>query len=93
MQQADLRNFQNFIQRLDDAIAEQRNATTQAGAMLQLGRKDLYEAQRKMKSFDTLALRHAKSESKRLDLNEQREQDEHSGRISAIKANTAQNEN
>ena len=46
-----------------------------------------------MKSFDTLAERHMLSEMKLAAKAEQRQQDEHSGRISTIKASTAQNEN
>ena len=92
MNQSDLRNFQGFMFRLDEAIALQRNVNEQACGMLQVGRSELQEAQRKMKSFDTLAQRHLDNEKKLAAKSEQRQQDEHTGRISAIKAATAQNE-
>jgi len=93
MSQSELRNFQGFILRLDEAIAQQRNANEQARNVLQIGRNELQEAQRKMKSFDTLAQRHIENEKKLADKIEQRQQDEHTGRASAIKAAAAQNEN
>ena len=91
--QSELRNFQNFILRLDEAILQQRVKNEQALNLLQLGRSELQEAQRKMKSFDTLAERHIQSELKLAAKSEQRQQDEHTGRISSIKASAAQNEN
>lgn len=93
MNQSDLRNFQDFILRLDEAIAQQRNANEQARGLLQVGRNELQEAQRKMKSFDTLAQRHLASEKKLAAKSEQRQQDEHAGRSAAIKAAAAQIEN
>ena len=91
--QSELRNFQNFILRLDEAILQQRVKNEQALNLLQLGRSELQEAQRKMKSFDTLAERHIQSELKLAAKSEQRLQDEHTGRISSINASAAQNEN
>lgn len=93
MSQSDLRNFQNFIQRLDEAIAQQRNANEQALNSVQKGRNDLEDTQRKMKSFGTLEQRHLESEKKLAAKSEQRQQDEHTGRFAAIKAAAAQNEN
>ena len=93
MEQSELHNFQNFIQRLDEAIAQQRTIKEQAETSLQIGRVELNEAQRKMKSFDTLAQRHLENERKIEAKIEQRQQDEHTGRIAAIKAAEAQNEN
>lgn len=93
MSQSDMRNFQNFIQRLDEAIAQQRNANEQALNSVQTGRNDLQDTQRKMKSFDTLKQRHLESEKQLTAKSEQRQQDEHTGRFAAIKAAAAQNEN
>lgn len=92
MSQFELRNFQGFILRLDEAIALQRNTNEQALCQLQAGRGELQEAQRKMKSFDTLAQRHIENEKKLAAKIEQRQQDEYTGRTSAIKAAAAQNE-
>jgi len=93
MTQAELGNFRNFILRLDEAIAQQSNKNEQALGMLQVGRNELLEAQRKMKSFDTLVKRHVENEMKLAAKIEQRQQDEHTGRISAIRVAAAQNEN
>ena len=93
MSQADLRNFQNFILRLDEAIAQQRNANTQALNSVQVGRGNLQDAQRKMKSFETLEQRHLENEKKLAAKSEQRQQDEHAGRSVALKAATLQHEN
>jgi len=90
MIQSELRNFQDFILRLDEAIALQRNTNEQACNLLQVGRSELQEAQRKMKSFDTLAQRHIENEKKLAAKSEQRQQDEHTGRFTAI---AAQNKN
>ena len=93
MNQSDLRNFQDFIRRLDEAVTQQRNANELALGAVQVGRNELQEAQRKMKSFDTLAQRHVENEKKLAEKIEQRQQDEHTGRFAAIKAANAQNEN
>ena len=87
MELLDLRNFQDFIYRLDDAIAQQRAVVAQAQISLQNGRSELSETQRRMKSFDTLAHRHTEAEKKLEAKNEQRIQDEHSGRRVASKNN------
>jgi flagellar protein FliJ len=81
----DLRNFQDFIYRLDDAIAQQNIALSHAQNLLIKGRSELADAQRRMKSFDTLAHRHVEAE-KKLDAKvEQKMQDEHSGRSMAYR--------
>ena len=90
--QTSLRNFQDFILRLDEAVAQQRNALEHILRLIQAGRNELANTQRNMKSFDTLAQRHLESEKKLQDKLEQRQQDEHTGRNSALKARAAQNE-
>ena len=92
MSQSDLCNFQNFIQRLDEAIAQQSNTNEQARNLVQAGRTELQDTQRNMKSFDTLAQRHMESEKKLEAKSEQRQQDEHTGRNATIKAAAVQNE-
>ena len=92
MNQSDLRNFRDFISRLDEAITQQRTAIEQANRSVQTGRNELENTQRKMKSFDTLAQRHIASEKKLEAKSEQRLQDEHAGRAATIKAAAAQDE-
>ena len=85
MELEELRNFQDFIYRLDDAISQQSAVVSQAHISLQKGRSDLSETQRRMKSFDTLAQRHTEAEKKLGEKIEQRIQDEHNGRRAAYK--------
>ena len=92
MNQSDLRNFQGFILRLDEAIAQQCSINEQMLNSVQAGRNELQDTQRKMKSFDTLAQRHMENEKKLAVKSEQRLQDEHTGRNATIKAIDAQNE-
>lgn len=84
--QTSLRNFQDFIRRLDEAVAQQRNAIEQMHHLMQAGRNELANTQRNMKSFDTLAQRHLESEKKLEVKLEQRQQDEHTGRHAALRA-------
>jgi flagellar protein FliJ len=81
----DLRNYQDFIYRLDDAIKQQNAAVAQAKNSVQNGRSELSETQHRMKSFDTLAQRHNESERKLEAKIEQKMQDEHNGRRAACK--------
>lgn len=79
----DLRNYQDFIYRLDDAIKQQTAVVAQAQVSVQSGRGELTETQRRMKSFDTLAQRHIEAEKKQEAKMEQKVQDEHNGRRAA----------
>lgn len=80
---ADMRNFQQFIDRLDQAIRQQQQEIDKAHSSVQKGRHELLDSTRKMKSFDTLAQRHIESERKVEARSEQRLQDEQSGRFAA----------
>ena len=90
--QINLRNFQNFIRRLDEAVTQQHNVLEQIRRAIQAGRSELENTQRKMRSFDTLAQRHIEKERKLEGQLEQRQQDEHTGRYSARKAMAAKDE-
>ena len=80
----DMQNFQRFIERLDQAIGQQQAEIEKAGTSVQKGRHELMDTTRKMKSFDTLAKRHADGEMKLEAKADQRQQDEQSGRFSAM---------
>jgi flagellar FliJ protein len=86
MAPADMKNFQDFIGRLDQAIQQQTKVIEQAKAGVQSGRTELIDTTRKMKSFDTLAQRHADAEKKLEAKSEQRIQDEFTGRFAARRA-------
>ncbi|MDP2761062.1 MAG: flagellar export protein FliJ [Sideroxyarcus sp.] len=83
MSPADMRNFQSFIDRLDQAIRQQHQEINKAQSSVQKGRHELMDTTRKMKSFNTLAQRHVESERKLEAKSEQRLQDEQSGRYAA----------
>ena len=86
MAPTDLRNFQDFIYRLEMAIKQQQGVVEFTTHSANAGRADLTEAKRKMQSFDTLSQRHIKAEISREAKAEQKIQDEHSGRFAIYKA-------
>lgn len=86
MAPVDLRNFQDFIYRLDQAIAQQKNSLEHSSSLVDAGRANLTESKRKMQSFETLAQRHFEAEKKQQEKAEQKLQDEHAGRFAAFKA-------
>lgn len=75
-----VRNFQNFIGTLDNAIEQQRALTVQADTRMGLGRSDWQHSKRRVTSFDTLADRARQQENIALNKKEQRDSDEHSAR-------------
>ena len=89
----DLRNFQDFINRLDDANTQQRGVMEQMQHSVQHGRDELSATQRKLKSFDTLAQRHYAEEKLQQDKAEQKLMDEHAGRQAAHRMGKQNDEN
>ena len=85
MSSTDLRNFQDFIYRLDQAIQQQVGVLDLTTHSVKAGQVELTETKRKMQSFDTLAQRHIDAEKIREAKIEQKIQDEHSGRFAAFK--------
>jgi flagellar FliJ protein len=85
MTQADLRNFQKFINKLDAAIEQQRKVLEQRKQSVQLGRGEFHTTQRKLKSFTTLEDRHIEAQKKGDAKSEQLALDEHSGRFAAYR--------
>jgi flagellar FliJ protein len=86
MASVDLRNFQDFIYRLDQAIKQQEGVIELTTHSVNAGQAQLIETQRKVQSFDTLALRHLQAEKIREAKMEQKIQDEHSGRFAIHKS-------
>jgi flagellar FliJ protein len=78
-----LRNFQNFINRLDEAIAQQRQLISQQVLSVQAGREEWLDARRQMQSFDKLAERHEAERHKEAAKAEQKLQDEYTDRFVA----------
>lgn len=87
MSQADLRNFQRFIDKLDEAIGQQLKQVEQSKASTQAGRNEFDATRRKLKSFDTLQQRHIEEQKKAAGKSEQKMLDEHTGRMAAYKMN------
>lgn len=85
MSPVDLRNFQEFIYRLDQAIDQQQAVLNQSNATLKSGRELYLDTQRNVQSFETLAQRHWDAESKREAKAEQKAQDEYASRFAARK--------
>ena len=86
MSPSDLRNFQDFIYRLDQAIKQQQGVIELTTHSVNAGITQLNEAQRKMQSFNTLAQRHLEAENIREAKLEQKMQDEYSGRFAINQA-------
>jgi len=86
MAPVDMKNFQDFIGRLDQAIQQQTAVIEKTRAGVSNGRNELMDTTRRMKSFDTLAQRHVETEKKLEAKTEQRIQDEHTGRFAAYRA-------
>lgn len=76
MNSVDWRNFRQFIDKIDTAIVQQRDAVAQSKQRVQAGQQHWHEEQRQLKSFDTLFQRHRTTEVKREARQEQKEQDE-----------------
>ena len=93
MNPADLRNFQQFINKLDEAISQQLKAVEQSKASTQVGRGEFDIAQRKLKSFDTLQQRHIGEQNKITVRYEQKALDEHTVRLAAFKMINAEGQN
>lgn len=83
---AELRNFQAFINKLDEAISQQIKQVGQRKVSTQAGRNEFEIAQRKLKSFDTLKQRHIESQANTAKKSEQQLQDEHASRTASYKA-------
>lgn len=69
-------NFIAFMNKLDVAITEQRQAVLQAQSKRTAGGKEFLSYQRKLKSYETLSKRQQKSENQRQTKYEQKLQDE-----------------
>ena len=74
--QREWHNFQEFLNRLDEAIELQAQAVAQHERHTALGQRNWQEQRKKLRAFDTLAERHARSEAQREQKSEQKQQDE-----------------
>jgi flagellar FliJ protein len=73
---SDWRNYQEFLDRLDAAIAEQREFLALMNQRLKAGQSAWQAARRTLVSYDTLAQRQVRSELARAARSEQKQTDE-----------------
>ena len=93
MDHAELRNFQEFINKLDEAIAQQLQTVEQSKVSTQAGRAEFDSTRRKLKSFDTLQQRHIEEQKKIAEKSEQKSLDEHVNRAAVRKMLDTENSN
>lgn len=74
--QREWHNYQQFLNRLDDAIDTQRNAVAAQARQTAAGQLQWQQQRKKLKAFDTLSDRHHSAESAREMKREQKMQDE-----------------
>lgn len=72
------RNYHEFLSKLDQAIAQQKEVLAKCNIQCQAGLHEWQLARIKLKSFDVLYERHQRGEAQRESRSEQRDQDERS---------------
>jgi flagellar FliJ protein len=80
---ADWRNYQEFLNKLDAAIVQQREVLAATRQRVEAGQVAWQSAKRTLKSYDTLALRQAGAEMLRMARHEQKETDERASNATA----------
>ncbi len=75
---ASLRNYQEFMNKLDLAVKQQMEMVTHWQRQALASRQAWESEQRRLKSYDTLHERHHQSQSRRESRTEQKEHDEYS---------------
>lgn len=75
----DHRNFHQFMDRLDAAIAQQHTLVADARQQLRLAQAEHQDRERRLKAFDTLADRHAAAERQVATRKDQKALDEMTG--------------
>lgn len=79
MNQAGWRNYQDFLDKLETAIEQQRAALTVSQQATAVAKEEWRTRQTRLKAYGTLNEQHQKSEQKQADKREQREHDEIAG--------------
>lgn len=78
---AALRNFVDFMSRLEQAIRQQQALVDDVRSRVECSRTDWQFKQRKSKAFGTLEQRHSESLRRHAELIEQKTQDDHASRV------------
>lgn len=79
-----LANYQDFLGRIDEAIAQQTAAVRQSEETTSRGQQHWKEQHTRLKAIDTLSIRHDAKERQREGKIEQKQQDEYSARKFAV---------
>ncbi|WP_297486463.1 flagellar export protein FliJ [Ferrovum sp.] len=74
-----LMNFQHFLERLDEAVRQQRAVVAQVGGEVSQGQVVVQEAHRQVRSMEVLSERHCAREQERTNRSEQKALDEQVG--------------
>lgn len=78
--QPEWRNFQDFLNRLDEAITQQLQSVSLQEAHTAAGQAEWRQQQKRLKAFDALSERHRVSEARWESRQEQKTQDEFAAR-------------
>ena len=78
--QGQWRNYQSFLDRIDEAIVAQKKAVAQQVQRTESGKTNWQQQRMKLKAFDTLSDRHFASENAREMKQDQKAQDEFAAR-------------
>lgn len=73
-------NYQSFLGRLDEAIAQQRSLVAASKQRTVDGQREWLDKRNRVKAFDTLSQRHTANEAQGAARTEQRAQDEHAAK-------------
>ena len=79
------KNFQQFLEKLDEAIEQQRAAVLASQQTVHRGQREWQSKQKKVNAFDTLEQRHDAVQSERLKRLDQRLMDDFAARAFAAK--------
>jgi len=79
------KNFQQFLQKLDEAIEQQRAAVLACHQAVQLGRCEWQSKQKQVKAYDALEQRHDDQQALRLKRRDQRLMDDFAARAHTSK--------
>ena len=80
-----LRNFHDFLERLEHALTEQRTAVVHAKCSVERGRDEWRTLGQRSRAYDTLSQRFDSSEQRRAAAAEQKQQDDHAARLVGLK--------
>lgn len=80
-----LRNFHDFLDRLEHALIEQRATVAHAQRSVERGRDEWRSADQRSRAYDTLSERFDSAARRRADAAEQKQQDAHAARLTNSK--------